>query len=79
MREEYVIEAYSPRMNQTVREINLEMGNPSITNRATAQKFAESLAQRLNQKQHLKTTDWQPKVTWQQLGIETLPGYISSK
>ena len=76
MREEYIIEAYSPSKNQTIREFNLEMGNPSITNRSEANRLAESFATRLNKKQHLKTTDWQAKVTWQQLGIETIPGYI---
>lgn len=76
MREEYIIEAYSPSKNQKIREFNLEMGNPSITVLSDANRIAESFAARLNNQQYLKATDWQPKVTWQQLGIETIPGYI---
>lgn len=76
MREEYIIQAYSPTAHQTVREFNLGMGNPSITNRNLAQQIAESFAARLNAKQHLKVSDWIAKIEWQQLGIETLPGYI---
>lgn len=76
MREEYVIQAYSPSKNQTVREFNLEMGNPSITDKTKAQQFANAFASRLNHQQYLKTTDWVAKVEWQQLGIETLSGYI---
>lgn len=76
MREEYVIEAYSPSKNQTIREFNLEMGNPSITSRTQANQIASSFATRLNNQQYLRATDWEAKVTWQQLGIETIPGYI---
>lgn len=76
MREEFVIQAYSPSKHQTVREINLEMGNPSIINQNTAQQLAEAFAIRLNRQRHLQANDWVAKVEWQQLGIETLPGYI---
>lgn len=76
MREEYVIQAYSPSKHQTIREVNLEMGNPSITNRAQADQIASAFAYRLNNQKYLQANDWQPKVEWQQLGIETLPGYI---
>jgi hypothetical protein len=71
MREEYVIQAYSPSKNQTIREFNLEMGNPSITNKAQADQIANAFAARLNQQQYLKATDWRAKVEWQQLGMET--------
>lgn len=76
MREEYVIQAYSPTAHQVIREFNLEMGNLSITDLNYATQIATSFAQRLNQQQYLKATDWEPKVEWQQLGIQTLPGYI---
>lgn len=79
MREEYVIQAHSPSKNQTIREFNLEMGNPSITNKVQALQIATSFADRLNKQKHLQATDWQPKVEWQQLGIETIPGFLSSK
>lgn len=80
MREEYVIEAFSPALNQSVREFHLEKnGIISITDTKYAQQLAESFATRLNQQQYLKSTDWQGRVTWQQLGIETLSNYISLK
>lgn len=75
MREEYIIQAYSPSKHQTVREFNLEMGNPSITDQALAEKFADSFATRLNRQRYLKATDWIPKAEWQQLGVDTLGGH----
>lgn len=76
MREEYVIQAYSPTAHQTIREFNLEMGNPSIVDKIKADQIATAFAHRLNQQRYLNVTDWRPKVEWQQLGIETIPGYI---
>ena len=79
MREEYVIQAYSPTAHQVIREFNLEMNNPAITDSVYATQIATAFAERLNRNQYLKATDWEPKVEWQQVGIETLPGYISSQ
>ena len=61
MREEYVIEAYSPSLNQSVREFQLESSGPaSITDLQSAQQLAGNFSIRLNQ----------------QLGIETMPGFV---
>lgn len=79
MREEYIIQAYSPSQNQTIREFNLEMGNPAIIDRIKAQQIAEAFALRLNKQQYLRSTDWQPKIKWQQSGIETLISDQNSK
>lgn len=75
MREEYIIQAYSPSLNRTVREFNLAMGNPIITDQRLADLTADSFSARLNQQKHLKVTDWQPKAEWQKTGIETIDGY----
>jgi hypothetical protein len=79
MREEYVIQAYSPSTNQTIREFNLEMNNPSIKNKIEANQIASAFAYRLNKQKYLQATDWTPRVEFQQLGIETIPGYIPNK
>ncbi len=75
-RQEYTINAYSKAVNQSVREINLEMGNPQITNRAYAQKVADAFAYRLNQKKHMQTGDWVGQVKFETVGIETIPNYL---
>ena len=71
MREEYVIEAWSPTLGQTLREFNLGDGQRSIVDLTLAERTAESFAQRLNNQRWLNQQDWQARVTWQQLGIET--------
>lgn len=75
MREEYTIKAHSATVNQTIREFNLGMGNPVITNKQYAEQVAQAFAQRLNEQQYLKATDWVAKVQWEQAGISTIPGY----
>ena len=77
MRQEYVIEAYSPTLHQTIREFHLHKHTCiSMHCEISATQHAESFAARLNQQQYLKVNDWQPKVTYQSLGIETLDGFI---
>lgn len=74
---EYVVEAYSPSLNQTVREFQLSNNaNVSITSEAIALQHGQSFAQRMNNKQHMSATDWVAKVTLQELGIQTLPNYL---
>ncbi len=76
MREEYVIEAYSKTLNQSLREINLEMNNPAIQNKAYAQQWADAFAGKLNKKRHMQATDWVGRVRWEQAGLQTLPNYL---
>lgn len=59
----YQIMAYSPSKNQTQREFDED----SLKGRHTldpklAQQKADSFAQRLNQRQCLKATDWQGRI-----------------
>lgn len=55
----YAIHAYSRTRNQTQRELAQDelQGRP-ITDRVQAQRMADSFAQRLNQRQLLRATDW---------------------
>lgn len=78
-RQEYTINAYSPSLNQSIREFNLAEGNPALLDGAYAQKVADSFAYRLNQKQHMKATDWEGRAIFEAVGIETLPNYLFHK
>ena len=69
--------AYSPTLNQRVRRFDLSNVLADLTP-AEAARDAENFAQLQNQNQYLKATDWQALVVEEQLGIETVPGYISS-
>jgi hypothetical protein len=55
----YAIHAYSRTANQRQREFAQDelQGRP-ITDQVQAQRMADSFAQRLNQRQLLKATDW---------------------
>lgn len=75
-RQEYTINAFSPSLNQSIREINLEMGNPQISNKIYAQQIANAFASRLNKNAHMQATDWVGKPTFETVGIETLPNYL---
>ena len=74
--EQYVIEAYSPTAQQTVREFNLEGGLRVITQHNEALMAAAFFAARMNRDQYLQATDWQPKFSLQTTGIETLDSFL---
>lgn len=59
-RPEYIIKAYSPSLNITQRELNLMSAHPST--KLDADRWAASFAQRLNEQQFLRTTDWVPRI-----------------
>jgi hypothetical protein len=59
-----------------MREINLQMGNPQITDKIYAQQIANAFASRLNKKAHMQATDWVGKPVFESVGIETLPNYL---
>ena len=75
----YTVEAYSPSTGQTVREFDLT----NIVNEQLTQQQADFLAQKFaelqNRNFYMHVCDWQPKVIQQQVGIETLDGYLYSK
>lgn len=76
MSEGYSIYAYSPSLNTKVREFNLEMNNPIITSKIYAEQIASAFAQRMNDKKHMQTSDWQSRVIYEQYGVTTLPNYL---
>lgn len=74
-RSEYIVEAYSKTLNQSLREINLEMNNPAIQSQAYAQQWADAFAGKLNKKRHMGATDWVGRTRWEEAGLHTLPNY----
>jgi hypothetical protein len=75
MQSGYIIEAYSPSLNQSLRRLDLQNLAPP-QDLATAQRDADTWALVQNRDQKMHVTDWQARVTWQDLGIETLPSYL---
>lgn len=66
----YTIWAYSPSLNITQREINLEGGAYTpVRDEATAKLWAESLAMRLNSQGSNGATDWQGRVLFETMGL----------
>jgi hypothetical protein len=74
---EYTVYAYSPSLNQTLRQFNLDGGvnNPHLTEEQ-ANQWATGFAAQLNQQTNMGATDWQAVVKYEELGIQTLPGYL---
>ncbi len=59
----YAIHAYSPTRNQTQRELaEDELKGRPITSKQLATQMAQAFAQRLNQQQFLKVSDWQGQI-----------------
>lgn len=72
---EYTVKAYSPTANQTIREFFLNrQQNLPVTNKQQAERAAAVFAERLNQRQYLGCTDWQPRARLEALGIDSIPG-----
>lgn len=76
MKTQYTINAYSPSLNQSIREFNLHPGEDDVQDPAYADKLAEAFAYRLNQQQHMHATDWIGQAKFEQVGVETLPNYL---
>ena len=53
---EYIVKAYSKKLNVTQRELNLMSAHPNSA--SDAMNWATSFATRLNEQQFLRTTDW---------------------
>jgi hypothetical protein len=59
----YAIHAYSRTRNQTQRELaEDELKGRPITSKQLAEQMAQAFAQRLNQQQFLRATDWEPQI-----------------
>jgi hypothetical protein len=76
--EKYVVYAFSPSLNQMVRRFDLANLDQSISQQQ-AQQDADNFALLQNANQYMMTTDWQGLVRAEQLGIDTLPGYIGAQ
>lgn len=70
---QYTIYAYSPTLNQRVRQFNLTGGqvNENFYDAAKAQQDADMFAVLMNQQQYLNTQDWRAEVQYEQLGEQT--------
>jgi hypothetical protein len=73
----WTVYAYSPSLNQRVRRFDLANMQTQITEQQ-ARQDAQYFAQLQNTNQFMNTQDWQALVELEQLGIDTLPGYIGS-
>jgi len=72
----YTVYARSDTLNQEVRRFDLtNVLNDDITYEQ-AQLDAVNFAQLQNDQQCMKTTDWQPLVRVEDLGIDTMPGFL---
>lgn len=71
----YTVEAYSPSLNQSVRQFDLtNVVNTQLTEQE-AQLAASRFAQTQNQQFYMHVCDWQPKVLFQTVGVSTIDGY----
>jgi hypothetical protein len=68
--------AWSPSTNEWQRQFNLANVNEQL-NQAQAQQMADGFAGIMNRDQKLHLTDWQGVVKEEEVGIPTIPGYIS--
>ena len=75
----YTVEAYSPSTGQTVRQFDLT----NVVNEQLTYEQARFLAERFaglqSQNFYMHVCDWQPVVKQQEVGIQTVPGYLYSK
>lgn len=75
----YTVEAYSSSLNQTVRQFDLTNIVNENTTLAEAQLAAQRFADLQNRNFYMHACDWQAHVVYQQVGIETIDGYLYSK
>ena len=75
----YTVEAYSPSLGQTVRQFDLT----NIVNEQLTQQQADVMAQRFAELQnanfYMHVCDWRPLVKLQEVGIQTVDGYLYSR
>jgi len=73
----WTVYAYSPSLNQRVRRFDLANMQTQLTEQQ-ARVDADNFAQLQRTNQYMMAQDWQGQVELEQLGIDTLPGYIGS-
>ena len=70
--EEYTVYAYSPSLNQEIRQFNLEGSTTgSFKTEAEAQQWARAFAYDLGDRDYMRVCDWVPRVKLEQLGADT--------
>jgi hypothetical protein len=75
----FTVEAYSPSLGQTVRQFDLtNVVNEQLT-LAEATFMAQRFAQLQSEQFYMYACDWQPLVKQQEVGIETVDGYLYSR
>ena len=72
----YTVSAHSASLNQTIRQIDLANVLDTTSTQAQAQQTAEAFAQLQNSRFHMAVCDWQARVQLEEVGIQTVPGYI---
>jgi len=70
--EAWTVWAYSPSLNQEIRQFNLE-GNStgSFTSQQEAEQWARAFAYSLGDRDYMRALDWQARVKFEQLGADT--------
>jgi hypothetical protein len=71
----YTVQAHSPSLNQTIRQIDLTNVVDTTSTQAQAQSVAEQFARLQNTRFHMQACDWQPVVRLEEVGVATMPGY----
>jgi len=74
----YAVYAFSPTLNQRVRQFDLANINTPQLDAQKAQQAADIFAHIQNQNQYLGATNWQGKIELEQHGIDTLANFISA-
>ena len=72
----YTVSAYSPSLNQTIRQIDLTNVLDTTSTQSQAQQAAEQFAHLQNTRFHMQACDWRARVELEQVGVETLAGYV---
>ena len=75
----YTVEAFSPSLNQTVRQFDLTNIVDELQTREQADLMAERFARLQSQNFYMHVCDWQPLVKQQQVGIETIDGFLYAR
>ena len=70
----YTVEAYSPSLNQTQRQIDLTNVSSQGLTQADAQMLAQQFCEVKNKNFDMHVCDWQPVVKQQEVGLHTFNG-----
>ena len=74
----YTVWAHSPSLNEWQRQFDLSNMNRTLSE-TEAQQDADAFAGILNRDAKQNARDWRGVVKLEELGIQTIPGYLSSQ